>query len=312
MIVTQTSQPSRHRRLAVSRGSVVLLALPAVLLVGLAGVHAVRALMPPPQVGPPTLARALTVATVEGALPLSGSAADGRLGGVHVDVARAVCRRLGTTCRFAVVDEGTLLDRLETGAVDLIAADLLVTPAAVRRARFATPHGRIASIVVGPAALWPSPDPLDPDAGLERLSGRLVAVASGSAQAQALQSLAPADAGVVLAPSHDGVLDAMRRGEADAGILPLAVALRALGQEGGGGDEVPTDHPLAVIAGPLFRDGAGGRVALAMAPGDARLGDAVERALADLRRDGTLDAIMAGSPDPLAGAAGALPGRGLP
>lgn len=289
----------------------MLLVLPAVLLAGLAGVHAVRALMPPPQAGPPTLTRALTVATVDGALPLSGSAADGRLGGVHVEVARAVCRRLGTTCRFAVVDEGTLLDQLETGAVDLIAADLVVSPAAMRRARFATPHGRTASIVVGPAALWPSPGPLNRDAGLGRLSGRLVAVASGSAQAQALQSLAMADTGVVLASTHDGVLEAMRRGEADAGILPLAVALRVL-RQGGGGDEVPADQTLAVIAGPLYRDGAGGRVALAMAPGDARLGDAVERALTDLRRDGTLDAIMAGSPDPLAGAAGALPGRGLP
>ena len=289
----------------------MLLALPAVLLAGLTGVHAVRALVPPPQAGAPTLARGLTVATVDGALPLSGSTADGRLGGVHVDVARAVCRRLGTTCRFAVVDEGTLLDRLETGAVDLIAADLVVTPAAVRRARFATPHSRTASIVVGPAALWPSSDPLEPGAGLERLAGRLVAVASGSAQAQALQSLAPADASVVLAPGHDGVLNAMRRGEVDAGMLPLAVALRAL-RQAGGGDEDPTGQPLAVIAGPLYRDGAGGQVALAMAPGDARLADAVERALADLRRDGTLDAIMAASPDPLAGVAGALPGRVLP
>ncbi len=308
MHATQTAKRPRHR---LYRAIVWPLSLVGLLLWGTAGVFAARALLqvePAPPPGPPAL-RVLTVATVDNALPLSGTGADGRLGGVHVEVARAVCDYLGLSCRFALVEEAVLFERLETGAVDMIAADVRVSAETRRRARFAPPHGRTASVVVGPTALWGSEPALvtgPPGTSVAALSGHLVAVASGSSQASALRSLAPPDAGVVLAPDHAAALAALRRGEADAVMLPLAIALAAIDRDDGGAGL------LTVLAGPLYREGAGGAVALALAPGDRRLARAVADALDDLRRSGRLRAITGRSADPLWGIASAVDAGAMP
>nr|WP_246423619.1 transporter substrate-binding domain-containing protein [Roseospira goensis] len=233
-------------------------------------------------------ARTLTVATVEGALPLSGTDAAGRLAGVHVEVARAVCDRLAVDCRFALTPPERLLDSLETGAVDMVAAELAQTPERTHRVRFAQPHARTASLLVGRADSWPE----TADRGFAGLRGRVVAAASGSDQAAALRGLAPAEASLVLAERHDEVVAALRRGEADAALLPLAIALTAM--------DAPDAGRLIPLGAPRSDAGAGGPVALAMAAGDAALATAVDDALAALRNSGRLHALVGRSPDPVA------------
>lgn len=303
----QTASRPSHRGLRAAGWFAGLLGLG---LWAVAGVFALRALVAVPPPVPASLApevRSLTVATVEGSLPLSGTDATGRPAGVHVALARAVCDVLGLTCRFALVKEDLLVDRLESGAVDMIAADVRVSPEALRRVRFVTPHARTASVVVGSSVMWDEMPPLaQPGSFPALLSGRLVAVASGSAQARSLRLMAPARTAVVLAETHDAALAALTRGEADAAMLPLAVVLDTLERV-----ESRSDL-LRMLSGPIYRDGAGGAVALAVAPGDRRLADAVERALETLRRSGRLRAILGRHPDPMAAlpplaGAGAVP-----
>lgn len=270
----------------------------------------VRAVQPLPDGGPSALTpmaspgmpagletRSLTVATVSGALPLSGTDANGQPAGLHVQVAQAVCETLGLPCRFALTAPDRLIDGLDSGAVDLIAADLSITAARAARVRFAPPHARTASILVGRAGSWPddsmATDPMDPTDPMEHMGGRLLAVAAGSDQAMALRQLAPAGAGLLLAEHHAAALDALHRGEVDAALVPLAVGLAAVDRE------APSASPLRLLGPPVVRAGAGGAVALATAPGDDDLAAAVAAALDHLRRNGRLAALARTIPDPL-------------
>jgi len=226
--------------------------------------------------------RSLTVATVEGALPLSGTLPDGRLGGFHVAVARAVCARLQVTCRFALTAPANLLDALESGAVDLVAADVVISPGEAIGVALAPPHGRRASMVVTREALTEAATATG-SRGLASLSKRVIAAVSGSDQASVLRGMAPADATVVLAESQAEVLRALRKGDADAALLPLSVALTFLVRDEGTG--------FALLGAPILAEQAGGPVSLIMAAGDEALARAVGRAVIDLRREGHLMAM---------------------
>ena len=234
--------------------------------------------------------RSLTVATVEGALPLSGTLADGRLGGFHVAVAREVCARLGVKCRFALTAPADLLKALESGAVDLVAADIVIPPGTADGVALAPPHGRRASVLVARRALAQAAAATGaveasarPESSLAVLSGRVLAVVAGSDQAEALRALAPADVTVVLGDRQADVLRALRAGEADAALVSLSVALTFLLRDGGAG--------FAPLGGPMQVARAGGPVSLAMAAGDVALARAVDRAVTDLRREGHLMAM---------------------
>jgi len=282
--------PSRPGRVAVWSLSLVVAAL-AVAAVGMG----TRAALPPAPEPAPALAltpsRTLTVATVGGALPLSGTGPDGRAAGLHVAVARAVCERLDIDCRFTAVAPDGLVDALASGAVDMIAADLVAAPARAARVHFAPPHARAASLLLGRAASWTHAQ--GNEFAMEHLAGRVVVTAAGSDQAQALRRLAPAGASVVLATTQDEALAALRRGEADAAFLPLAVAMEALGHVAPGDALVP-------LGPPRIEHGAGGPVALATGAGDGILAEAVDAALTALRDEGRLRALARLSPDPLA------------
>ncbi len=234
--------------------------------------------------------RSLTVATVEGALPLSGTLPDGRLGGFHVAVARAVCARLEVKCRFALTAPANLVDALRSGAVDLVAADMVMSPGETAGVALAPPHGRRASVVLARGALARAvadTGALDARAPAETcltiLSGRVLAAVAGSDQAAALRALAPADVTVVLAERQAEVLRALSEGEADAALLPLSVALAFLLRDEGAG--------FALLGLPVLVERAGGPVSLAMAGGDESLARAVGRAVTELRREGHLMAM---------------------
>lgn len=234
--------------------------------------------------------RSLTVATVEGALPLSGTLPDGRLGGFHVAVARAVCARMEVKCRFALTAPANLLNALQSGAVDLVAADVVMAPGEPAGVALASPHGRRASVVVAHRALaraaadsGASDAPGPAEGCLTVLSGRVLAAVAGSDQAAALRVLAPEDVTVVLAERQAEVLRALIEGEADAALLPLSVALAFLLRDEGAG--------FALLGLPVLVERAGGPVSLAMAAGDGALARAVDRAVIELRREGHLMAM---------------------
>jgi len=244
----------------------------------------------------PTLApaRSLTVAIEDGALPLSDAGPDGRPTGLHVSVARAVCKRMDVECAFAVTAADRLLDGLETGAVDMVAADLAITLDRSIRVRFLRPYARTASLLVGRAGSWPdsvatgllaAPTAAD-------LAGRVLVSASGTDQARSLSEMVPPGATLALAQTPRDCIAALHRGEADAALLPLALALDVLAS--------PNGADLIALGPPQTQGLAGGPVALAVATGDGGLAAAANAALTALDRDGTLRALARTSADPTA------------
>jgi len=239
-------------------------------------------------------ARTLTVAIEDGALPLSGTGPDGRPIGLHVSVARAVCDHMDVECAFAVTAADRLLDGLETGAVDMVAADLAITLDRAAHVRFLHPHARTASLLVGRAGSWPEPattGPLKAPAAAE-LAGRVLVSASGTDQARTLSEMVPPGATLALAQTPRDCIAALQQGEADAALLPLALALDALAG--------PNGADLIALGPPQTQGLAGGPVALAVATGDGGLATAANAALTALDRNGTLRALARASADPTA------------
>lgn len=272
--------------------AVVLAALSGAIFTGLTAVR------PPPAstaANAPEMAlettRALTIAVQDGALPLAGTEPDGRPAGLHVAVARAVCEKLSVECAFAVTAADHVITRLESGAVDMIAADLAITPDRAARVRYLRPHARAASLFLGRSsgrtAFAPGAAPAEDPAVL---AGRVAVAASGTDQARALADLVPPDATLVLAQHpRDGVA-ALRRGDADVALLPLALALDVLAD--------PDESELVALGSPMTAGTAGGPVALAVAIGDDTLAEAANAALTSLERDGTLRRLASVSGDP--------------
>ena len=63
----------------------------------------------------------------------------GRVTGESPELARVVARRLGVTTTFVQADFGELIDLLESGQIDVVAAGMFITPERARRARFSVP-----------------------------------------------------------------------------------------------------------------------------------------------------------------------------
>jgi PAS domain S-box-containing protein len=63
----------------------------------------------------------------------------GRVTGAIPELAREVARRLGVPVTFVQSDFGALLDQLEEGRYDVVAAGLFITPERARRVRFSVP-----------------------------------------------------------------------------------------------------------------------------------------------------------------------------
>lgn len=113
--------------------------------------------------------------------------AQGRLTGFHVDLARAICKRLelAAKCQIQALPWGELPEALEKGDGEAILAGIAVTPESRRRYAFSRPYlqfpGRFAMLkskAVG--------EPLD-----ERLRGQRVGVLAGSAHERVLREHFP-------------------------------------------------------------------------------------------------------------------------
>lgn len=135
-----------------------------------------------PEPGPPRVVRFLTDDNYP---PFHFAGPDGALTGFSVELARAVCEKLGWTCTIQPRRFDTLLDSLGEGRGDVLAAAMNLTPAIRERfaashlyfrapARFVTTRGNTRAALDG-----------------ESLHGRRVAVVSGTAHQAFLDKLMP-------------------------------------------------------------------------------------------------------------------------
>lgn len=212
--------------------------------------------------------------------PFSRLDETGRPIGFDVDVARAVCARLGAECEIAAPGWDALVPALIGGRVDLLVASQPITEEARRIVEFTAAYHHIAPRFVG----RDRPKPVDPR--LSVAAGLRIGVRAGTAHAVHLGAVyAPAGAKIVAYPTEAEALAALVGDRLDL-VFGDALALYDL-------LDGEFDHKgLRFVGRPVdsprhFGAGAG----IAFRREDADLGRAVDKALSDLDRDGTLSRI---------------------
>jgi polar amino acid transport system substrate-binding protein len=217
--------------------------------------------------------RELVVAT-SGDSPPYATRRAGTITGLEVDLATEVGKVLGRPVRFVDVPWNGLFDELVSGRADVVMAGVTVSAERERRFAFAEPYLR-----TGIAALVRRDD-------LKRLGSRegvcksriRVAVIRKTTGERNLRDRCPAMIPRVYETADDAVLDlTKRRVKAVVHDAPVLAYLKS--QQAAALDLVPMDIADEPLAWMVRRD-------------DTALRQALNDALATMRRDGTLDRVL--------------------
>jgi ABC-type amino acid transport substrate-binding protein len=204
-----------------------------------------------------------------GFMPFDGLTASGEFTGLDADLARELARRLGLRAEFMQVGADRLYDTLLTGQYDAIVSAL--TPDAVRTRDFiyTAPYFDAGLVLVVPTG-----------ANVSDLRGRTLAAEIGSDGDDRARWLARRTVGlrVLERDTPDEALQAVESGQADAALSDTAAVRQYVAA-----------HP-ALRVGPRQTSNPYVLAVRANAPELAR---ALDRALAQVKADGTLERITA-------------------
>lgn len=220
----------------------------------------------------------LRIGFAVGYAPFSEIASDGQLKGFEIDLANALCARMGVQCASSIIDFDGLMPALQSRKIDAIMASMSITPEREQTIAFSTPY------YYSPARLIASTDAklaVTP-AGLK---GKRIGVERGTVHERFLAE-AFKDSQVVRYGTQDQAFLDLKSGRLDAVLADAVVAqFGFLNKSDGRGFG---------LVGPDFRDakyfGKGIGVGLRKADA-ATLGKQINDALAALRANGTLKAL---------------------
>ncbi|QYK43055.1 MAG: transporter substrate-binding domain-containing protein [Paracoccaceae bacterium] len=189
----------------------------------------------------------------------------GDIAGFDRDFGDAMCTRAGLDCAWVVVEWDALIPQLQSGNVDVILAAMTITAERRQVVDFTAPY-----VPPEPSAYIAR----DADADLD---GGLVAAQAASVHAQ---HVAASGAVLVEFPTTDDVVAAVLRGEADAGFADQRFLSETAAGSGG-----------ALI---LARSGVplGEGFGLALRKSDTGLRGQIDAAIAGMKRDGSLNALL--------------------
>jgi polar amino acid transport system substrate-binding protein len=217
--------------------------------------------------------RELVVAT-SGDSPPYATRRAGTITGLEVDLATEVGKVLGRPVRFVDVPWNGLFDELVSGRADVVMAGVTVSAERERRFAFAEPYLR-----TGIGALVRR-DYLKRFGSREAIckSRIRVAVIRKTTGERDLRDRCPAMIPRVYETADDAVLDLTKR-RVDAVVHDAPVLAYLMSQQAAALDLVPTDIADEPLAWMVRRD-------------DTALRQALNDALATMRRDGTLDRVL--------------------
>lgn len=217
---------------------------------------------------------------VEGAYPpFSQVTDDGRIVGFDIDIADSLCQRLGETCTLVQVAWDGMIPALLRGDCDAIVASMSDTAERRERIDFTVPYYRspVRFVARTGAALGDGPDDLD---------GRAVGVQRGTVNQAYMAAHYPA-ARVLLYGNQEHVLLDLELGRLDA-VLGEALQLQT------GFLETPAGAGFAFFGEAHFDPALQGTgAAIGVRKESAELRDRLDRAIGEIRDDGTYGAIAA-------------------
>lgn len=213
--------------------------------------------------------------------PFESKAANGELQGFDIDIGNAVCAKLHAKCKWVENSFDGLIPALQARKFDVINSDMTITDKRRRAIDFTAPIYTIPNVLVARKGSG-----LQPTAA--SLRGKRVGVLQGSIQeTYALAKWAPNGVDVQPYQNQDQVYADLASGRLDAAFQDGEAASKGfLRQPQGAGFD---------FAGPPLRDDTllGVGVGFGVRKGDAKLKQALDQALAELKADGTIDRLAA-------------------
>ena len=205
--------------------------------------------------------------------------ADGQIVGFDIDIAQALCEKIGETCRLVRTSWQRMLPALTSGQCDAIVASMSDTPERRKTIDFTVRYYRAPVRFVGPQGTKLDDSP-------EAMAGKVVGVQRGTTNQSFMTAHYPATA-LRLYGNQEHVLLDLELGRLDA-VLGEAVQLEA------GFLKTPAGQGFAFFGAPRFDPAIqGDGAATGVRKADAELRDGLSAAIAAIRADGTYDRIAA-------------------
>jgi len=214
--------------------------------------------------------------------PFEYIAADGDVAGFDVDLARELGRRLGLEVQFvANLPYDGLYDALAVQRVDVVISALVVNPARMADFAYSASYFDAGQVLVLRTGEDGDAEAEAEIEGMMDLSGHTLAVefgTQGDLEARKWARRLP-DLTVVPCQTTGDAVAMVAAGEADGALVDHVSALAATGK----------DDRLIVVGEAVV----GAPYAVAMRRESQRLLQAINRALAEMERDGTMKALRA-------------------
>lgn len=204
-----------------------------------------------------------------GFMPFDGMATTGEFVGIDADLARELARRLGLRAEFIQIGADRLYDTLDAKQCDALISALSPEAVRLKDFRYSDFYFDAGLVLVAPSA-----------SRLDDLTGRTLAVETGSEGDTRARWLARRTVGlrVLQHDTPDEALQAVEAGQADAALTDTATARQYV-----------AGHPTLRL-GPRQTSA---HYALAVRADSPDLLRALNRALAQVKADGTLERILA-------------------
>lgn len=210
----------------------------------------------------------LRVAVLENAPPMAYRAADGRLTGFTIEVARALCTEMKASCSLQPTTLNVALEDLAAGHVDIAAISLLETPERRARFLFAKPYFRSVT-------LWFAREGVQPGQ-----RGVRVAVLGGSAQERFARAR---NWDTVAVLTNGELVEPLRAGVAQAALIPMGTGVGLMQNE--------QFQRLGLVKQVMKETELSGDVAFGISPRRPDLKEPLDTALDRIKRNGTYDRI---------------------
>lgn len=220
---------------------------------------------------PPAQPARVTVATNPGFVPFEMlDTQTTRLVGFDIDLMEAIGQRAGFTPQYKSMDFNGIIPALQAGAVDMAISGISITPQRALVVDFSAPY-----FTAGLSILVPSAN--DEIKGKEQLQGKRVATQLGTTSVDFIKREIP-KATLIPYPDQSQMFMAVMTGSADAAVfdrptLEYFVAIKGRGR--------------VKVVGGLYQ---GEDYGIALPKHSAWL-PKINKALADMKRDGTLQAL---------------------
>ena len=215
---------------------------------------------------------------VEGAYPpFSWKEADGTIRGFDIDIATALCEKLGRECELVEQDWDGMIPALLAKKFDAIIASMSITAERKKRVDFSVKY-------YNTPAMFVVAEGSDLEVSPEGLAGKAVGVQRGTTHQCFMEKIYP-DAELRLYATQDEVFLDLSSGRLDAQFSDSLQAKEGfLGTDAGKG--------FAFAGGPQYDQECHGEGAgIAVRKGEDDLREAFNAAIAEIREDGTYKAI---------------------